>query len=298
MLSTRRDRVSDLARQNLERVAASAAQLQAVLLKDPGILVELKRWVAKEATDNGQLVEDSELSDQAIFNRLDHDVQFRSVTTQLVQRYGYLLPDLNPDSDIAKEHDLVLKERARRMVQLEDREDSEPPSSRQTEGSKQSPEARTERTSCDPQSRNCDLPNARRRPAGNQSQEQYVSPAPPGPDEPRQTPSSDQMRSLRMASVRDESIPGYASSDPNLSLAADVSRRPSNAPGGSPFSTGSGLSGVDDVDSLLRQHSSDEFSGLEGRNGLDEAWASNREANRTVGIRSEDRRGLEDTRLD
>src|SRR4029077_9027768 len=62
---------TDLAKENLGRVAASSTQLQTVLLKDAGILVELKRWVAKEATDNGQIVEDGALTDQAIFDRLD-----------------------------------------------------------------------------------------------------------------------------------------------------------------------------------------------------------------------------------
>ena len=80
--STRREQTSDLAKKNLERVAASAAQLHTVLLRDSGILVELKRWVAKEATDNGQIVEDSDLTDQAIFDRLDRDLGFRSVATQ------------------------------------------------------------------------------------------------------------------------------------------------------------------------------------------------------------------------
>ena len=42
-----------------------------MLLEDAGILVELKTWVAKEATNNGQVVEDSMLTDQAIFDRLD-----------------------------------------------------------------------------------------------------------------------------------------------------------------------------------------------------------------------------------
>ena len=55
---------SDLGQENLQRVAASSAQIQAVLVKDPGILVELKRWVAKEATDNGQVVDDAALTDQ------------------------------------------------------------------------------------------------------------------------------------------------------------------------------------------------------------------------------------------
>ena len=110
--TTRPAEPSDLARENLGRVAASSGQLQAVLLKDAGILVELKRWVAKEATDNGQIVEDGSLTDQAIFDRLDHDLAFRSVATRLVQRYGYLLPSVNPDSDLGKEQDLIMKDRA------------------------------------------------------------------------------------------------------------------------------------------------------------------------------------------
>ena len=100
--------VSDLAKDNLDRVAASSIQIREVLVKDSGLLVELKRWIAKEATDNGQVVEDSDLSEQAIFDRLDRDVTFRSVATRLLQRYGYLLPSPNPDSTFAKEQDFVL----------------------------------------------------------------------------------------------------------------------------------------------------------------------------------------------
>src|SRR6476660_7315251 len=60
--------VSELERGNLSRVAASAPQIQEVLVKEPGILVELKRWVAKEASDKGQVVDDDDLSDVAIFD--------------------------------------------------------------------------------------------------------------------------------------------------------------------------------------------------------------------------------------
>jgi len=124
-VSSRIEEPSDLSQDNLSHVAASAAQIRAVLAKDEGLLVELKRWVAKEATERGQVVDDSNLTDQAIFERLEQDVVFRSVATRLVQRYGYLLPTPNPDSDIAKEKELVLKERARRLVQIESQEDSE-----------------------------------------------------------------------------------------------------------------------------------------------------------------------------
>ena len=115
----------DLTQENLSRVAASAIQIRGVLVNDEGLMVELKRWVAKEATDNGQVVEDSNLTDQAIFERLEQDLAFRSVATRLLQRYGYLMPTPNPNSDFAKEKELVLKERARRLVQIESQEDSE-----------------------------------------------------------------------------------------------------------------------------------------------------------------------------
>jgi protein involved in polysaccharide export with SLBB domain len=107
------------------RVAAPVEQIRAVLTKDPGLLVELERVVEKEAISKGQLVEDSDLTEQAIFDRLDEDAAFRATATRLLQRYGYLLPNVNPDSEMAKQQDLVLKERARRIVQIEAQEDAE-----------------------------------------------------------------------------------------------------------------------------------------------------------------------------
>jgi polysaccharide export outer membrane protein len=115
---------SDLVRENLSRVAAPAVQIKAVLIRDPGLMVELKNWVAKEAGDNGQIVDDLAVSDQGIFDRLDQDVPFRSVATRLLQRYGYLLPQVNPDSDKGKQNELVLRERAKRIVAIEEQEDA------------------------------------------------------------------------------------------------------------------------------------------------------------------------------
>src|SRR5579859_5849393 len=71
----------DLSQENLGRVAASATQIRAVLARDEGLLVELKRWIAKEATDNGQVVEDSDLTDQAIFERLERDIKLDRKST-------------------------------------------------------------------------------------------------------------------------------------------------------------------------------------------------------------------------
>ena len=106
-------------------VAATAEQIRVVLAKDPGMLVELERIVEKDAIAKGQLVEDSDLTEQAIFDRLDDDPALRAVATRLLQRYGYLSPKINPDSEIGREQELILKERARRLVQIEAQEDTE-----------------------------------------------------------------------------------------------------------------------------------------------------------------------------
>jgi polysaccharide biosynthesis/export protein len=107
---------SDLGRENLGRVAASAGQIGEILSHDPGLMVELKRWVAKEATDHGQILNDWDLTDQAILDRLANDTGFRSVATRLLQRYGYLVPQLNPNSQVGKEQQLLLQERVERLA--------------------------------------------------------------------------------------------------------------------------------------------------------------------------------------
>ncbi|MBZ5500772.1 MAG: SLBB domain-containing protein [Acidobacteriia bacterium] len=109
--------VSELGQKNMSLVAASPADIKAVLVKDAGLMVELKHWVAKEATDQGQIISESDLTNGAIFDRLETDVQFRSVATLLLQRYGYLVPKVNPDSALGKEQELLVQERAKWLAQ-------------------------------------------------------------------------------------------------------------------------------------------------------------------------------------
>jgi protein involved in polysaccharide export with SLBB domain len=147
---------SALARENNSRVAASAAQLKSILSTDPGMMVELKRWIATDATNNGQVVLEEDLSDNAILERLETDLIFRAVATRLVQRYGYLRPTVNPDSDMGKTQDILIKERAKYLAQLD---------IPQTAKASQSPSEETEKTksrnsSCDADSgENCYSPN-------------------------------------------------------------------------------------------------------------------------------------------
>ena len=111
---------SDLGRVNLGRVAASAAQIKGILIQDPGLMLQLKLWVAKDASDHGQIVGERDLADDAIFQRLDTDIEFRSVATQLVQQYGYLVPKVNPDSEAGREQALLIQERVKWLAQDEE----------------------------------------------------------------------------------------------------------------------------------------------------------------------------------
>jgi polysaccharide export outer membrane protein len=271
---------SDLAKENIGRVAASAAQLQTVLLKDAGILVELKTWVAREATNNGQVVEDTLLTDQAIFDRLDRDVAFRSVATRLVQRYGYLLPSVNPDSDIGKQQELLLKERARRLAEREDREEAE--GSVPQEGDKnQSQRQRTvERTACDSGNQgnqaNCNDSAFRRRRQGGTPPEEMPGGEPSFPVFPPQTSPLDSTRTPRLAVNRDESDVGEYSSDPSVMLASDSSRRSLASPAASTAVPSTGLGGAEN---LIRRNSLDDLSGMATGSRTETAALSLREKN-------------------
>jgi protein involved in polysaccharide export with SLBB domain len=106
---------STLVEQNLKRVAAPAAEIEQVLRRDPGLLVELKRWVAKDASEHGQIVEDADLTDQGIYDRLGRELEFRSVATRLLQRYGYLVPKPNPGSEAALEQQFLLQAKQQQL---------------------------------------------------------------------------------------------------------------------------------------------------------------------------------------
>jgi polysaccharide biosynthesis/export protein len=135
---------SELARQNMAHVAASVGQLVGVLHRDPGLMVELKRWIAKDATDHGQLISDADLADEAIFERLETDIAFRSVATTLVQKFGYLQPTVNPDSELGKEQELLMQER---VLLLAQRGAPQPTGTKQGQAAQQA--------QCDPRSGNC-----------------------------------------------------------------------------------------------------------------------------------------------
>jgi len=139
---------SELAKQNMSHVAASVGQLVIIFHRDPGMMVELKRWVAKDATDHGQLISDADLTDEAIFDRLENDIEFRSLATALVQKFGYLKPTLNPESPMGQQQQILIRERARYIAQDEQTSRNRSRQQEQQRGLEQT-------QMCDPSTRDC-----------------------------------------------------------------------------------------------------------------------------------------------
>src|SRR2546429_449264 len=117
-------RTPDIISDNLDRVAASADQILEVLNKEAGLMVELKRLLAQEAGISGQILEESDLTDVAVAERLRSDLHVRVMATRLLQRYGYLVPRINPDSELAAEQKLVQQERAQILARAAERQET------------------------------------------------------------------------------------------------------------------------------------------------------------------------------
>ncbi|HEV2490501.1 MAG TPA: SLBB domain-containing protein [Candidatus Acidoferrales bacterium] len=110
-------------------MAARASDIEAILKNEPGLMVEVKNLVARQATDNGQILKDSDLTDEAIFNRLETDIRFRARATRLLQQYGYLVPKPSPNSVAAQEQQLVIQEHLHVMqakLQAEEQQEMPP----------------------------------------------------------------------------------------------------------------------------------------------------------------------------
>src|SRR5258708_21606774 len=114
----------DIISDNLDKAAASASQILEVVNKEAGLMVELKRLLAQDAGASGQILEEEDLTDGAVAERLGSDLRARVLATRLLQRYGYLVPRLNPDSDLGAEQKLVRQERAQMLARAAERRDS------------------------------------------------------------------------------------------------------------------------------------------------------------------------------
>src|SRR5713101_5524944 len=119
-------RPPDIISDNLDRVAASADQILEVLNKESGLMVEFKQLLAEDAGKSGQILEESDLSDAAINERLKQELRTRVLATRLLRRYGYLVAKINPDSELAAEHNLAMRERIVETQKAAERANAQP----------------------------------------------------------------------------------------------------------------------------------------------------------------------------
>src|ERR1700731_1691228 len=112
---------ADIIKENLDRAAATPEQILEDLNKDPGLMLEFKQVLARDAGINGQILAEVDLSEIAIAESLRVDLPRRILATPLLRRYGYLLPRINPESDLATEHTFALRERAYEMERARER---------------------------------------------------------------------------------------------------------------------------------------------------------------------------------
>ena len=192
-----------LAAQNLDQVAASTTEIRKVLTQDPGLMIALKRLLALRATERGQILTEDDLSDQGVYDKLDSDLKFRSAATRLLQRYGYLMPTVNPKSELGQERQILIQQRALQLAQMEQGVTPSQPPMQAT-------------STCDPrQNLNC-VPNqnnpglpGQTSPLGNLPSNAYPPNAQPIPTTPG-FPSSNQQEILT-------SLPGGSGAGASLS---------------------------------------------------------------------------------
>ncbi len=76
-------RGGDIVADNLDHVAATANQILEILNQDAGLMVELKRMLAEDAGESGQILEESDLSESAVTQRIVEDLRIRMVANGL-----------------------------------------------------------------------------------------------------------------------------------------------------------------------------------------------------------------------
>ncbi len=200
-----------------------------------------------------------------------------------MQRYGYLRPNVNPDSEFGKEQELILKERARRLVQIEAQEDSQSLAPRQGAAPGEENEVRKA------ESRRC---NSQRDEACSEPSSggtRFEIPPPletPGielnlPAAPSQSSPSNGARTLRAHAGRDDSyLQGVSEMDVSQTAAMDGMRRSADGLGSSsPMGSldgflnqarGNGMQNLSSIPSLSNRNEGREVSAAEKGTGRSE----------------------------
>jgi len=92
-----------------EMVSLSANAIQQILLREPGLLLEVKKALVRKAYEQGRLLDPSDLSDQALFSLLQQDNNVRILATREIEARMYVrakprVEDLQQNQDWRARH--------------------------------------------------------------------------------------------------------------------------------------------------------------------------------------------------
>lgn len=86
------------AEQEAERmVSLSAAAIQQILVREPGLLLEIKKALVRKAYEQGRLLDPADLTDNTLFALLQEDNNVRILATREIETRGYIRA--NPKSE-------------------------------------------------------------------------------------------------------------------------------------------------------------------------------------------------------
>src|SRR5271168_4771795 len=71
-------------------VSLSAATIIDILLREPGLLLEVKRQLVRRAYEQGRLLDPADITDDALFQLLREDNNVRVLATQEIERREYV----------------------------------------------------------------------------------------------------------------------------------------------------------------------------------------------------------------
>jgi len=76
--------------ETIGQTSLSADRIIEILRKEPALLLEVKKLLVRKAYEQGRLLDETELTDEALFRLLNRDARIRALATQELERRGYI----------------------------------------------------------------------------------------------------------------------------------------------------------------------------------------------------------------
>src|SRR5581483_4072876 len=102
-------------------VSLSAESIIGILSREPGLTLQVKRMLVKKAAEQGRILYESELTDEALFDLIRKSPSIRALATQEIASRGYVTvrPTLEETEKLKRQQQREELEQKRRALDLE-----------------------------------------------------------------------------------------------------------------------------------------------------------------------------------